>query len=155
MAPPSARTSSPHAGRTTGAGTRAERWKDPVFAAHGLAAGRMLGRSAVGPVWLHEGGAGAARHASIDAGHQYTQTATIPANQCWHVAIGVAGEGAGLEARLFDTATNEELDRSHGQTSAAVRACATAAARTVRLEAHATAGKLDAILGERLSPNAN
>ena len=134
--------------------TRVERWKDPVFAAHPLAAGRMLGRAAVGPAVLHEGNAGAVKHTVLDASHQYAQNAVIPPNQCFLVAFGVEGEGTGLEVRLFDAATNEELDRSHGQTAAAVRACATGAARNVRLEARATAGKLDAVLGERTAPAA-
>ena len=133
--------------------TRAERWKDPVFAAHPLAAGRMLGRAAVGPIWLHEGGAGTVRHTVLDAAHQYVQNATVAPGQCLRVAIGVEGEGTGLEARLFDAVTGEEIDRSHGQTTAAVFACATGATRTVRLETRATAGKLDAVLGERSSPS--
>ena len=132
--------------------TRVERWKDPVFAAHPLAAGRMLGRAAVGPTVLHEGNAGGVKHTTLDASHQYVQNTAIPANQCLRVAFGVEGEGTGLEVRLFDAATNEELDRSHGQTAAAVRACTTGAARNVRLEARATAGKLDAVLGERTGP---
>jgi hypothetical protein len=133
--------------------TRVERWKDPAFAAHPLAAGRMLGRAAVGPVWLHEGAAGTTRHTVLDGAHQYVQNATVPPGQCLRVAIGVEGEGTGLEARLFDAVTGEEIDRSHGQTAASVRACATGATRTVRLEARATAGKLDAVVGERTSPS--
>ncbi len=134
--------------------TRVERWKDPLFAAHPLAAGRMLGRAAVGPTALHEGTAGAVKHAVLDGAHQYVQNATVPANQCLRVSFGVEGEGTGLEVRLFDASTNEELDRSHGQTAAAVRACTAGAARNVRIEARATAGKLDAVLGERTGPAA-
>jgi hypothetical protein len=133
--------------------TRAERWKDPVFAAHPLAAGRMLGRAAVGPVWLHEGNGANVRHTVLDAAHQYVQNATVSPGQCLRVAIGVEGEGTGLEARLFDSVTGEEIDRAHGQTAGAVRACATSTTRTVRLEARATAGKLDVVLGERTSPS--
>ena len=133
--------------------TRAERWKDPAFAAHPLAASRMLGRAAVGPLWLFEGGGGAVRHAVLDAAHQYVQNATVAPGQCLRLALGVEGDGTGIEARLFDVVTGEEIDRSHGQTAAAVRACTTTATRTVRLEARATAGKLDAIVGERSSPS--
>jgi hypothetical protein len=131
---------------------RPERWKDPSFAAHPLAAGRMLGRAAVGPFGVHEVGTASARHAVLDAAHQFVQSATIPPGQCLRVAVGVEGEGTGLDARLFDAASSEELDRSHGQTTAAVRACAPAAALTVRLELRATAGKLDAIIGQRTTP---
>ncbi len=129
--------------------TRVERWKDPAFAAHPLAAGRMLGRAAVGREAMHEGGAGPVRHAVLDAAHQFVQPASIAANHCLRVAIGVEGEGTGLEARLFDVVTGEELDRSHGQNAASLNACASSATRSVRIEARATAGKLDAVIGER------
>ena len=129
--------------------TRAERWKDPVFAAHPLASSRMLSRAAQGPVSLFEGGAGTVRHTPLDAAHQHVQTATIPPNQCLRVAVGVEGDGTGLEARLFDAVTGEEIDRAHGQTAVLVRACTTSATRTIRLETRATAGKLDAVIGER------
>jgi hypothetical protein len=131
--------------------TRPERWKSPELAAHPLAAGRMLGRAARGPASLLEGTAGPVRHAVLDATHQYVQNTTIVADQCAHFSMGVQGEGTGLEMRLFDAVTGDELDRSHGQTAGSVRACADGAPRTVRLEARATAGKLDAILGERVT----
>lgn len=129
--------------------TRPERWKDPVFAAHPLAAGRMLGRAASGPQAIHEGAAGPVRHAALDASHQYVQNASIAAGQCLRVAVGAEGEGTGLELRLFDSVSGDELDRSHGQNAGSVRACAGASTRTVRIEARATAGKLDAVIGER------
>ncbi len=131
--------------------TRAERWKDPLFTAHPLAASRMLERAAVGPGVLHEGSAGAVRYASLEAAHLYVQNAQIAANQCLRVAVGTSGDGTGLEARVVDAVTHEELDRSHGQHSAALWACADDHTRTVRIEARATAGKLDAIFGERLT----
>jgi len=131
--------------------TRVERWKDPAFTAHPLAASRMLGRAVTGPQSVLEGTAGAVRHAVLDASHQLVQTASIAAGQCLRIAVGVEGEGTGLETRIFDAVTGEELDRSHGQNAAAVRACAAGATRSVRFEARATAGKLDAIIGERTS----
>jgi hypothetical protein len=130
--------------------TRAERWKDPVFTAHPLASSRMLGRAAIGLQSLLEGTPGPVRHAVLDASHQYVQNASIAAGQCLHVAIGAAGDGTGLEARLYDAVSGEEIDRSHGQNALALRACAANAARTVRVEARATAGKLDAVIGERV-----
>ena len=48
----------------------------------------------------------------------YVQNASIAAGQCLRVAIGVEGDGTGLEARLFDAVTGEEIDRSHGQNAA-------------------------------------
>ena len=133
--------------------SRVERWKDPAFTAHPLAASRMLGRAATGPQSLLEGTAGAVRHTVLDAAHQLVQTTSIAAGQCLRIAVGVEGEGTGLETRIFDAVTGEELDRSHGQNAAAVRACASGTTRSVRFEARATAGKLDAVIGERSSPS--
>lgn len=133
---------------------RPERWRDPAFAAHPLAAGRMLARSAALPLGLHEGTTGAVKHAVLEAGRQYVHNTNIPPDACLRVAIGVEGEGTGLEARLVDAVSGEELDRAHGQNGATLRACSAQATRTVRIEAHATAGKLDAILGERTTPSA-
>jgi len=129
--------------------TRAERWRDPAFTAHPLAAARMLGRAAAGPSTLHEGAAGAVRHVVLDAAHQWSQNTSIPAGQCVRLALGAEGEGTGLEARVFDVTNGEELDRSHGQNTASLRACAGASTKTVRIEARATAGKLDVVVGER------
>ena len=112
----------------------------------------MLGRAATGPQSVLEGTAGAVRHTVLDASHQLVQTTSIAAGQCLRIAVGVEGEGTGLETRIFDAVTGEELDRSHGQNAAAVRACAAGATRSVRFEARATAGKLDAIIGERATP---
>jgi hypothetical protein len=132
--------------------TRAERWKDPAFVAHPLAAGRMLGRAAAAPQSVLEGTAGPVRHVVLDAAHQIVQNTSIPANSCLRIAIGAEGDGTGLEARLFDVAGGEEIDRSHGQNAASLRACSSGAARAVRFEVHATAGKLDAVIGERSIP---
>jgi hypothetical protein len=132
--------------------TRAERWKDPAFSAHPLAAGRMLGRAATSPQSMLEGTAGAVRSAVIDSAHQTVHTTSIAANACLNVSIGAEGDGTGLEARLFDVVTGEEIDRSHGQNAASLRACAGSATRSVRVEVRATAGKLDVVIGERSVP---
>jgi hypothetical protein len=66
------------------------------------------------------------------------------------VTIGTQGEGLGVELRAIDGADGEEIDRSEAAHAASVRACATAdAARTVRFEARASAGHLEAVIGER------
>lgn len=124
---------------------RPERWKEPAFAAHPLAAGRMLARS--------EGAQSNVRHAVIDGAHQYVHDATIPAGQCLRAVAGAEGEGTGLGLEVIDVTDGEVLDRSHGQHVAAVQACAASATRTVRVEARASAGKLDAVIGERLVPS--
>jgi hypothetical protein len=130
---------------------RPEKWKEPAFTSHPLAASRMLARSASPPASLPEGKAGTVRHAVLEPAKRYMQDANIAANSCLRITAGVSGDGTGLELRLFDAVSGEELDRSHGQTAASVRACASTGARSVRLEARATAGKLDAILGERIA----
>lgn len=132
---------------------RTEKWRDPAFAAHPLAAGRMLGRAAVGPTALHEGTLAGVRHAVLDASRQYVQNASIPASSCLRVAFGTEGEGTGLEVRLVDVVSGDELDRAHGQNAATLRACTSGAIRSVRIEARATAGKLDAVIGERTVPS--
>lgn len=125
---------------------RPEKWKSPLFSAHPLAASRMLGRA------TGTGGkatkAGAVYQANIEPAKRYVHDANIAAGQCLQIAVGGEGEGTGLEVRLFDAVSGEELDRSHGQVSASVRACAGPTAASVRVEARATAGKLDAIFGE-------
>ncbi|MBX3211847.1 MAG: hypothetical protein KF850_07430 [Labilithrix sp.] len=129
---------------------RPEKWSDPKLSAHPLAASRMLARGAGPASGGHLGKAGVVRHAVLEPAKRYVHEANIPAGQCLAVALGVEGEGTGLEVRAFDAVSGDELDRAHGQDAAAVRACAGPATRSIRVEARATAGKLDAILGERL-----
>ncbi len=131
---------------------RPERWQDPTFVAHPLAASRMLSRSA-GPSSApsHEGRPGVVRHAVLESSRRYVHDANIAPDHCLRVAVGVEGEGTGIELRMFDAVTGDELDRSHGQFSASVRACSGNAPASVRVEARASAGKLQAILGERIT----
>jgi hypothetical protein len=130
---------------------RPEKWTDPIFSAHPLAAGRMLARSSAPTPSARDGKPGAVRQTILDASKRYMHDANIAANQCLRVTVGVEGEGTGLELRLFDAVSGDELDRSHGQTSASVRTCAGSSAKSVRVEARASAGKLDAVIGERIS----
>lgn len=129
---------------------RPEKWKEPLLSAHPLAASRMLGRSSGAASSPHEGKAGTVRHAVLEPAKRYVHDANIASGTCLQLAVGVEGEGTGLELRMFDAVTGDELDRSHGQLSAGVRACAGSAPRSVRVEARATAGKLDAVIGERI-----
>lgn len=129
---------------------RPEKWKDPVFAAHPLAASRMLSRLTGPGSSAHEGKAGVVRHAVLESAKRYVHDANIPAGQCLQVGVGVEGEGTGLDVHMFDAVNGDELDRSHGQFSASVRACSGTAARSIRVEARASAGKLDAVVGERI-----
>jgi hypothetical protein len=129
---------------------RAERWKDPSFAAHPLAASRMLARAAVGPEMQFEGKEAVVREQPLDAARVASWNESIGAGRCMRVAIGAQGDGLGVELRAIDGADGEEIDRSEAAHAASVRACAPAdAARTVRFEARASAGRLDAVVGER------
>jgi hypothetical protein len=128
---------------------RPERWSDASFKAYPLAASRMLARAS-GAEGVHAGKPGAVRHAVLEPARRHVQGANLAANQCLQVALGVEGEGTGVEVRLFDAVSGDELDRSHGQTSASVRACSEDAPRSLRVEARATAGRLDAVIGERI-----
>jgi hypothetical protein len=131
---------------------RPERWRAPVFAQYPLASSRMLARVAVGPSWLIEGTALSARAVALDAAHLQSWDEIIPAGKCLRVAAGAEGEGTGLEARLIERASGDEIDRSHAEHAVGLRACATpGAARAVRVELRATSGKLDVVIGERVS----
>jgi hypothetical protein len=63
----------------------------------------------------------------------------------------VEGNGAGVEIRAFEGA-DSEVDRAEAAYAASVRPCAAAdSAKSVRLEARASAGHIDAVLGERVT----
>jgi microcystin degradation protein MlrC len=76
----------------------------------------------------------------------------IPAGKCLRVAAGAEGEGIGLLARMIERATGNELDRTYADRAIVMHACAAAgAARLIRIELRASAGKLDALVGERVT----
>jgi hypothetical protein len=132
---------------------RQERWKDAVFVAHPLAAARMLSRAAQGPDMLHDGKELAARGHTLDGAHVSTWSETVPAGKCLTTVAGAEGEGTGLILRVADETSGEELDRSHAANAAGVRACAPSdAARKLKLELRASSGKLETVVGERVSP---
>ncbi|WP_394841570.1 hypothetical protein LZC95_31405 [Pendulispora brunnea] len=130
---------------------RPERWQHALFATKPLAATRMLARAATGENLMHEGFATSVKQVTLDPAKRTVYAVTAGAGQCLRVAVGIEGEGAGVELRLFDGGTSEELDRAAGEKGASARACASAATpRSLRVEIRGTAGKPDAIIGERL-----
>lgn len=132
---------------------RAERWQDPAFTAHPIAAARMLAASTSGASAKIEGAPSGVKTLSIDATHRSSFEEQIHSGQCLDVAFGGEGDGSGLEIRVFDTSTSEEIDRDSGAFSAKLRACATPSqSRSIRVEARVTGGKLDVIVGERMRP---
>ncbi|HEY4013667.1 MAG TPA: hypothetical protein VGM06_10030 [Polyangiaceae bacterium] len=131
---------------------RAERWKDAEFAAHPLAASRMLTRAAVGPEMLVDGKEASAKVLSLDAAHVVGWTETVPAGRCVRVTVGAQGEGSGIELRAVDPSDGTSLDRSEAVHAATVRGCALpTAARDVRFEVQTSAGHMDAVIGETTS----
>ncbi len=131
--------------------TRPERWRDPAFAAHPLAAARMLARAAEGPAMVLDGTPVAVRAATLDDGKVLSWSETVPPWGCLQATAGAEGDGAGLELRVFDTATGEELDRAHAEHAVSVRACAPEKkVPDVRFELRATSGRLDVVVGERV-----
>ena len=129
---------------------RPERWKGVALSAHPLAASRMLARAASGPDALFDGKEVALRELVLEADRVVSWSETIGAGACLRATLGAQGEGAGIEARVFD-AEDGEIDRSEDVHAVSVRACAGGdAPRTVKLEVSASAGRLDAVLGERI-----
>jgi hypothetical protein len=134
---------------------RQERWRDPAFAAHPLAASRMLARAAAGPEMLLDGKEGPARELSLDATRVVGWTENVPPGRCVRVTIGAEGDGGGVELRATDPLDGTDLDRAEAAQAATVRICApsSGAGRETRFEARASAGHMDAIVGERTTPN--
>lgn len=131
------------------AALRPERWSDPVFAAHPLAASRMLSHSALGPLRLLAGKETAVRALSLAADKAVSWTETVPAGKCLYATVGGEGNGAGMTLVAFDD-SGMTLDRAEAAYAASVRACAPPAGpAAVRFEARASAGQLEAVLGER------
>ncbi len=129
---------------------RQERWRDAAFLAHPLAASRMLARAAAGPDMLLEGKGAPARGVSLDASHEVSWTESVPAGRCLRVTVGVQGDGTGVDLRASNPADATDVDRSQAAHAASVRACATAdAARSVRFDLRASAGRVDAVVGEQ------
>lgn len=128
---------------------RPEPWQHPTLSAHPLASSRMLARAAVGQEMLLSGKEGAVRELALDAARTISWTEDVPAGRCLRVAVGAQGDGAGIDLRAFE-GSDTEIDRAQAAHAASVRACAQETPRTVRFEVHASAGRLDAVLGERI-----
>ncbi|MGH7269807.1 MAG: hypothetical protein ACREJ3_05190, partial [Polyangiaceae bacterium] len=130
---------------------RPERWKGAPLTAHPLAASRMLARAASGPDDLLEGAPLSTRELLLAADRVTSWIESVPAGQCLRATVGVEGDGAGAELRVFD-GDGAEIDRSEAEHAAAVSACASQdAARSVTFEARASAGREVGVLGERVS----
>jgi hypothetical protein len=120
----------------------------PVMAQHPLAAGRLLGRlSETGRIGTPRDLA-APRMVGLSPTRLATDEAKVPAGQCVDVALALGSGAEGVELRLTDSDTNEDLGLTRGNYSALAEACAPDAAHPVdvRIEMRVTAGSADAIL---------
>jgi hypothetical protein len=89
------------------------------------------------------------RTASLSADRTFAWSETVPAAKCLYVAVGGEGAGSGIELFAFDDA-GAVIDRAEGAHAASVRACAPpAGAAPMHFEARASAGQLEAVVGER------
>jgi hypothetical protein len=130
---------------------RKETWEHPSFAAAPLAASRMLARFVDGPPWVAPGTAWGTRLDVVDAARRVFWEENVPADRCALVATGAEGEGTGIELRAIEVGSDDEIDRSHGESSAKVSACASSAGpRRVRVELMVTSGKLTLVTGVRI-----
>ena len=129
---------------------RPEPWKDPAFAAHPLAASRMLARAAAGPDMLIDGKETPAKEVPLESARLASWTESVAPGRCVVATVGVEGEGAGVELRAIDAVDGEEVDRGEASDGASARVCAGAdGPRTVRFEARSSTGRMDAVVGER------
>jgi hypothetical protein len=129
---------------------RPEKWRDPAFGVHPLAAARMLARASEGPASILEGAPTAARALTLDPDKLTVWTTSVAGGQCARTSVGAEGEGTGLELRAFDAASGDEIDRSHAERAVSARVCAPPSLpRSVRWELRTTSGKLDVVVGER------
>ena len=99
---------------------------------------------------LLEGKGAPARAVSLDAAHDLSWTESVAAGRCLRVTVGVQGDGTGVDLRASNQADAADIDRSQAAHAAGVRACAPPdAARSVRFDLRASAGRLDAVIGEQ------
>jgi hypothetical protein len=127
-------------------------WTGPELAALPLAGSRMLSRASRGPHEVFEGTAVALRSVGLSSSSLTAFEEDVAPGACLHAYLGAEGAGQGIELRAFDAKTSTEIDRGHGETSAAVYACATTAPLRVRFEAKTSMGELRAVVGLRKTP---
>jgi hypothetical protein len=112
----------------------------------------MLSRATSGAASIHEGTPLPTKTFTLDPTRRVSYAQSVPPGQCLRVAVGVEGEGSGVELRLFDAVTSDELDRESAEMRVSGRACAGAnTPRQVRVEIRGGTGKLEAVVGERLT----
>jgi hypothetical protein len=128
---------------------RSERWRDPAFASLPLAASRLLQDAAGGPDGIPDSGQARVRRLALEQARVVGWAEIIAPARCVRVTVAVQGEGAGVDLQAVDSGDETVLDRAESAEAASVRACARGEVqRRVRFEARASAGRLDALVGE-------
>jgi hypothetical protein len=128
---------------------RNERWRDPAFASLPLAASRLLQYAAGGPDGIAEGGQAPVRRLTLEQERVVGWAEIVAPARCVRVIIAVQGEGAGVDLQAVDSGDETVLDQAESAEAASVRACARGdGPRRVRFEVRASAGRLDALVGE-------
>jgi hypothetical protein len=124
---------------------------------HPVAAGRLLERMVEGQELKSPRDLGALTVQSVSAELLTTAHAETPASHCVTVAVAVDRGAEGVDLRLLNDETGEELALTHGTYSAMADACAIRApeALRVRIEVRVAAGQTAALLAvhPRALPN--
>jgi hypothetical protein len=123
-----------------------------ALVAGGLAGGRLLGR-------LHARGEiiPAERLTEVHTGRLSDEKLesielAIPAKRCADIAVGLGRGVSGVDLRILDAGSGDELGMGRGVVSAAARACSETTNRPVRIELRTSAGSGEFLRAIRWSP---
>jgi hypothetical protein len=133
---------------------RRERAPNAQLVAHPLAASRLLSalnaRSENATVSV----ASDVKVLAVEPTQLKTFDIPLPDGRCGDVVAALDAGGTGIDLRLTDAQSGEEFSLVRGRLLAQSRVCAAGHARTLRGELRLGAGKTDALVLLRLSPNA-
>jgi hypothetical protein len=115
-----------------------------------LAAGRLLDR-VIGNAALPISAVTSATAIDLTADKLFESPLVVPVGSCIEVVAALDAGGAGLEARIVDTATEEDV-LARGRFVTSQRMCATSAPRRARVELRLDTGAARALLLTRSLP---
>ncbi len=130
---------------------RHERSAPANLVAHPVAAGRMLSALNAKTDPVSARAADDAKVMTLDATSLKTFDFVLADGRCSDVVVTLDAGGAGVDMRLVDGQSGEELSSARGRLLAEARICATGHARNLRAELHLGAGKADALVVARPS----
>lgn len=130
---------------------RVEKRPPSALVAAGLAGARLLARlnargelvTAEKLTEIHSGQIADDRLETLDL--------TLPPRKCAEIAVGLGRGALGLDLRIVDAGTGDELAMGRGETSASARACGEGTARPIRIELRAATGKGELVRAVRWS----